>query len=351
MLQEAGTLTVVDKPVPDIGPDEVLVQVQRASLCGTDLKIRSRKFFPDGGPPPGTFTPGHEYAGIVAAVGSTVDEFRVGDRVVAEAHRGCGRCPNCLRGEYTECLNYGRRGKGHRALGMTENGGFAEYVVNPVSTLHALPSNVDFDSAVALTTVGTVMHAFNTLSSLVVGSRVAVIGPGAVGLLAVQVARELGAALVVLTGTRDERLAIGTQTGADLVINSRREDPVPLVRAVTDGVGVDIVLECSGAPVAVDQAIRMARRAGRVVLVGFFEEPVLADLNQAVMNGLTISTTRGEGADSLRRATALADRGRLNTGALITQRFKLEDIQLAFDTYADRDQNAIKVMLDIADKQ
>ncbi|MEU1998035.1 zinc-binding dehydrogenase [Nocardia gamkensis] len=324
------------------------MRVHRASLCGTDLKIRSRRFFHGAGPAPGTFVPGHEYAGVVAAVGSAVDEFSVGDRVVTEAHRGCMRCVNCLSGSYTDCLNYGNSAKGHRVLGMTVNGGFAEYAVNHVSTLYRLPDHIDFDSAVVLTTVGTVMHAFDVLGSLLVGAGVAVIGPGPIGLLAVQVARQLGAAPVLLTGTRPGRLEIGKRFGADHILNAREEDAVAAVRDITGGLGADIVVECSGAAGAVDDAIHMAKRGGKVVLAGFFEQPVSADLNHAVMNGITIHTVRGEGSRSVARALALASQGRLHTSALVTHHFPLENIAEAFDTYAERRDNAIKVMLDVA---
>ena len=127
-------MRVVEKRVPEPGPGEVLLRVEAASLCGTDLKIRAGSFFP-AQPPPGTFTPGHEYAGTVVALGPTVDEFQLGDRVVVEAHRGCMRCENCVRGRYTSCLNYGRADKGQRAMGMSVDGGFADYVVTHVSTL------------------------------------------------------------------------------------------------------------------------------------------------------------------------------------------------------------------------
>ncbi|MEV2221823.1 zinc-binding dehydrogenase [Nocardia vinacea] len=349
VLGEPGTIATTRLPVPEVGPDDVLVQVRRASLCGSDLKIRSRKFFAGDGPPPGTFVPGHEYAGVVAAVGSSVDEFSVGDRVVTEAHRGCMRCVNCLSGSYTDCLNSGKREKGHRSQGMTVNGGFAEYVVNHVSTLHRLPDSVDFDAAVVLTTVGSVMHAFDVLGSLVVGASVAVIGPGPIGLLAVQVARQLGADPVALVGTRASRLELGKQFGADVVLNSRAVDAVAAVRDLTGGRGADIVLECSGAAPAVDQAIHMAKRSGKVVLVGFFEQPVLADLNHAVMNGISLQTVRGEGTGSVARAVSLASQGRLNTDALVTHHFALGDIGEAFDTYAERRGDAIKVMLDVSD--
>ncbi|MEU9449903.1 zinc-binding dehydrogenase [Streptomyces sp. NPDC048277] len=349
VLGEPGALAVTELPVPRVGPEDVLVHVRRASLCGTDLKIRSRQFFEGGGPAAGEFVPGHEYAGAVVAVGSAVHEFRIGDRVVTEAHRGCMRCANCLAGAYTECLNYGLRHTGHRVQGMTVNGGFAEYALNHVSTLHRLPDTVGFDTAVVLTTVGTVMHAFDVLGTLLVGATVAVIGPGPIGLLAVQVARELGARTVALIGTRETRLAIGKSYGADLVLNSLQDDAVAAVREATDGIGADIVLECSGAPSAVDDALRMSRRSGKVVLVGFFEQPVRADLNHAVMNGISIQTVRGEGTGSVARAVGLAARGRLRTAELVTHHFPLDDVAEAFDTYAERRGNAIKVMLDISE--
>lgn len=349
VLGDPGVIETTRLPVPSVGPDDVLVRVRRASLCGSDLKIRSRRFFSDGGPPPGTFVPGHEYAGVVAAVGSSVDEFSIGDRVVTEGHRGCTRCVNCLAGLYTECLNYGNRAKGHRAQGMTVNGGFAEYVVNHVSTLYRLPDSVDFDAAVLLTTVGSVMHAFDVLGSLLVGANVAVIGPGPIGLFAVQVARQLGADSVVLVGTRDNRLDMGRKFGADLLVNTRTADPVAAVRDLTNGLGADIVLECSGAPTAVDAALHMTRRSGRIVLVGFFAEPVVADLNHAVMNGISLQSVRGEGSGSVARAVSLAGQGRLETAALVTHHFALEDIAEAFDTYAERRGDAVKVMLDVSE--
>lgn len=347
VLGEPGQIHVRELPVPEVGPEQVLVQVRRASLCGTDAKIRSRTFFKGGGPPVGTFVPGHEYAGVVAAVGSSVDEFRVGDRVVTEAHRGCMRCTNCLKGQYTDCLNYGSTAKGHATLGMTVNGGFAEYALNHVSTLHLLPTGVSFEAGVVLTTVGTVMHAFDVLDDLLVGSRVAVIGPGPIGLLAVQVAKELGAASVALVGTRESRLKLGAAFGASLVVNVHDTDAVATVRGVTDGHGVDVVLECSGAPSAVDDALRMSKRGGRVVLVGFFDESVTADLNHAIVNGITLHTVRGEGSGSLARAVSLAAQKRLDLDSLVTHHFPLEEVADAFDTYEQRRGDAIKVMLDV----
>ncbi|HXM56570.1 MAG TPA: alcohol dehydrogenase catalytic domain-containing protein [Candidatus Dormibacteraeota bacterium] len=339
-------LRVVEKPVPRPGPGEVLLRVEAASLCGTDLKIRAGSFFP-AQPPPGTFTPGHEYAGTVVAVGATVDEVAVGDRVVVEAHRGCMRCENCVRGRYTCCLNYGRADKGHRAMGMSVDGGFADYVVNHVTTLYKLPAAISFEEAVMITTAGTSLYAIDTMGGLVAGDEVAVLGPGPVGLTAVQLLKSLGAARVFLTGTRASRLRLGRALGADVVVDARAGDPVEAVLAATGGRGVDAVLECSGAAEAVDQAIRMCRPAGRIVLVGYFHGPVTADLNRAVKSGLTLHTIRGEGNRAVGRSVALAERGLLRTAPLITHRFPLEAIGEAFDTFAERRDDAIKVVLRI----
>jgi L-iditol 2-dehydrogenase len=339
-------LRVVEKPVPTPGPGEVLLRVEAASLCGTDLRIRAGSFFP-AQPPPGTFTPGHEYAGTVVALGPTVDEFAVGDRVVVEAHRGCMRCDNCVRGRYTACLNYGRADKGHRAMGMSVDGGFADFVVNHVSTLYRLPDSIGFEDAVMITTAGTSMYAIDMMGGLVAGDTVAVIGPGPVGLTAVQILKGLGAACVILVGTRQSRLRLGRELGADIVLDVRDGDAATAVRTATGGIGADAVLECSGAGGAVDQAIRMCKPAGRVVLVGYFHGPVTADLNRAIKTGLTLHTIRGEGNRAVGRAVALADRGLLRTSPLITHRFPLEAIGEAFDTFAERRDDAIKVVLEI----
>jgi 2-desacetyl-2-hydroxyethyl bacteriochlorophyllide A dehydrogenase len=339
---------VVEKTVPTAGPGEVLLRVEAASLCGTDLKIRAGSFFPSQ-PPPGTFTPGHEYAGTIVALGPTVDEFQVGDRVVVEAHRGCMRCENCVRGRYTACLNYGRADKGQRAAGMSADGGFADYVTNHVSTLYRLPDSISFEEAVMITTAGTSMYAVDTMGGLVAGDSVAVIGPGPIGLTAVQILKALGAARVILTGTRDARLELGQSLGADVVVNARERDPVEAVLEATGGRGVSYVLECSGADEAVDQAIRMCRPAGSIVLVGFFHGPVTADLNRAVRAGLTLHTVRGEGNRAVGRSLTLAERGLLRTAPLITHRLPLESISEAFDTVAERRNEAVKVVLQIGE--
>ena len=140
VLHEADDMRVEQRPVPDPGSGEVLLKVNVTSICGTDVKVLHRKLL---GQPDGPFIMGHEYAGTVAALGPGVDEFKVGDRVAVEVHKGCERCENCIKGWYTSCLNYGNLAKGHRAKGLTCDGGFAEYAVNHVNTLYKRMERID----------------------------------------------------------------------------------------------------------------------------------------------------------------------------------------------------------------
>src|SRR6185503_13943081 len=195
------------------------------------------------------------------------DEFRVGDRVVVEAHMGCRRCENCIRGLYTACLNYGNAKRGHRANGFTTNGGLAEYALNHVNTLYRVPDAVSYEEATVVMTAGSPLFGLQNAGGYFAGETVAVIGPGPIGLMAIQLVRALGATRVILTGTRESRLKMGRQLGADLTINSRDADPVPAVMEATADKGADLVIDCAGGDDTFDQSIKMAKSGGKVLLV------------------------------------------------------------------------------------
>jgi L-iditol 2-dehydrogenase len=312
-------------------------------MCGTDLKIFDGHFPQT--PPFGDYTPGHEWTGTVAAVGSRVDEFAAGDRVCIEAHRGCGRCGNCLTGKYTACLNYGQVTRGHRATGMTVNGGFAEYALHHVGSLYALPPHLSFEDGVLITTAGTSLYGLDVAGGYIAGLDVAVFGPGPVGLMAVQVCQALGARQVILVGTRQSRLDLGRRLGADHVINARQADPVRSILGLTAGLGADITMECSGSTETPQQCAEATKRGGKIVIVAFYPGPVTLDLSAVVRKDITMHTSRGEGGDNVRRAVALAARGKLTGSALVTHRFGLEDIATAFRVLRERDGDPVKVVI------
>ncbi len=296
-------------------------------------------------PPYGDFIFGHEYAGDVVAVGKTVDEFRVGDRVVVEAHMGCRRCENCIRGLYTSCLNYGNTKRGHRANGFTTNGGLAEYALNHINTLYKIPEGVTYEEAVVVMTAGSPLFGLQNAGGYFAGETVAVLGPGPIGLMAIQLVKALGAARVILTGTRESRLALGKKLGADLAVNSKEQDPVAAVMDATAGKGADLVVDCAGADETFDQSLKMAKPGGKVLIVAYYRGPVTADVSHAVRRNLTIYTERGEGGTSVGRALALTAAGRIQAKPLVTHTFPLAEVHKAFETFEKRIGDPIKVVL------
>jgi L-iditol 2-dehydrogenase len=338
-----GDIRTTERPVPEPGWGEVLVRVAMCGTCGTDLKIYDGHF--PHTPPFGEFTPGHEWTGTVAALGESVDEFAVGDRVCIEAHHGCGRCDNCVTGKYTACLNYGDVTKGHRATGMTTDGGFAEFALHNTSSLYKLPDGVSDEDAVLVSTAGTGLYGLHAAGGYIAGMDVVVFGPGPVGLMTVQACRQLGAASVTLVGTRASRLEAGRRCGADHVVNVRERDPVDAIMEITEGRGVDLAVECSGAVVAPGQCTQALKRGGKLVIVAFYPGPVELDMSHVVRSDITIYTTRGEGGNNVKRAVSLAERGRLSGSELVTHRFDLDDIAEAFRTVRERIDDPLKVVL------
>jgi len=356
VLDGPGELRLAEKPVPQPAAAEVLVRIGATAVCGTDLEVIGR------GAPAlvrGTlpfnqnFTPGHEYMGTVVKLGAGVDEFAVGDRVAVEIHAGCGRCERCREGMYTACLNYGLNypghDKGHRANGFTTDGGFAEYAVNHVNTLVRVPPAMGDEEATLIVTAGTATYGLDVLGGLIAGQSLAVIGPGPIGLMAVGVAKALGAAPVILVGTQRDRrrLDVGRRFGADEVVVVEENDPVEAVRRVTRGRGVDYAMECSGAPNAVNQAAYMVNRGGRICLAAFAHEPVLVDVAHLVSNNIYVFGIRGEGRSATRRAAALMAGQRFPAKLVHTHTFPLEEVPAAIRCAAERIEDAIKVVVKV----
>lgn len=352
VLGDPGALRLIDKPVPAPRRAEVLVRIDAVAICATDLEVIAHgppAMIQGGLPFNKNFTPGHEYMGAVVALGPGVDEVAIGQRVAVEIHAGCGQCKRCRQGMYTSCLNYGLNygavDKGHRANGFTTDGGFCEYQVNNINTLVPIAGTMSDEEATLVVTAGTAMYGLTELGGLVAGESVAVIGPGPIGLLGVAVAKALGAQPVILTGTRDNRLAIGRALGADHVVNVRREDAVDTVRRAKGGRGVDYVLECSGAPDAVNEAIHMVNRGGKVCLAAFPHEPTLVDIGHVVRNNIYLYGIRGEGRSATLRAEALMRQKRFDATKIHTHTFALDDLPTALRYARERVEDAIKVVV------
>ena len=354
VLGNPGELELVEKPVPRPGAAEVLVRIDAIAVCATDLEVIYHgppALIQGGDPFNKNFTPGHEYMGTVVRLGPGVDEFGVGERVAVEVHAGCGRCERCREGMYTACLNYGMnygdRDKGHRANGFTTDGGFAEYAVNHVNTLVQVPDAMSDAEATLIVTAGTAMYGLDVMGGLIAGQTLVVTGPGPIGLMGVGVAKALGAQPVILTGTRADqrRLELGRQLGADHVVNVHEEDAIAAVRRITQGKGCHYVLECSGAPNAVNEAARMLNRGGRICLAAFAQEPVLVDVAYLVSNNIYLFGIRGEGRSATHRAAALMQQKRFDAKLIHTHTFPLHEVPTAIRYSRERVDDAIKVVV------
>jgi threonine dehydrogenase-like Zn-dependent dehydrogenase len=348
VLGDPDQLLLREKPVPAPSRAEVLVRIDAVAICATDLEIihsGSPASIGGGLPFNKNFTPGHEYMGTVAALGPDVDEFKIGERISVEIHAGCGQCKRCRQGMYTSCLNYGKPEKGHRANGFTTDGGFAEYAVNHINTLARVPDTMSDAEATLVVTAGTSMYGLTELGGLVAGESVVVIGPGPIGLLAVAVAKALGASPVILTGTRNGRLSIGRQLGADRVININDEDAVGVVKQLTGGIGADYVVECAGTEATINQAIHMTNRGGKICLAAFPHDPVTMDLAHIVKNNIYAYGIRGEGRSATRRAMALMAEKRFDATKIHTHTFPLADLPTALRYARERVEDAIKVVV------
>ncbi|MEM4846673.1 MAG: alcohol dehydrogenase catalytic domain-containing protein [Thermosphaera sp.] len=346
VLANPGEMVLIEKPVPEPGFAEVLIRIEAVAVCGTDLEILHKglpALIENELPFNKNHIVGHEYVGTVVKLGPTVDEFVVGDRVVVEVHNGCGRCERCRHGMYTSCLNYGRRDKQHRANGFTTDGAFAEYAVNHINTVLKLPDHVSWEEGTLVVTAGTAMYAIDVLGGLIAGETMVVTGPGPIGLMAVACGKALGAE-VILTGTRDNRLELGRRLGADHTVNVRNEDPVEAVKRYSGG-GVDLVVECSGAGNAVNEALYMLKRGGKACLAAFSSEMVAFDAAHMVRNNIYLYGIRGEGQGAVKRGLALVAQGKVDCKPFITHRFKLADLPEALRTAEHRIGDAIKVVI------
>src|ERR1700744_3174622 len=324
VLGDPDQLHFRDKPTPVPKRAEVLVRIDAVAICATDLEIihgGSPASIQGGLPFNKNFTPGHEYMGTVAALGPNVDEFAIGERGSVELNAGLVQGKRCRQGMYTSCLNYGKPEKGHRANGFTTDGGFAEYAVNHINTVIHVPDTMTDPEATLVVTAGTSMYGLTELGGLVAGESVVVIGPGPIGLLAVAVAKALGASPVILTGTRNKRLAIGKELDADRVININDENPVDIVKQLTGGIGTDYVVECAGTEATIEQAIHMTNRGGKICLAAFPHDPVTTDIAHVVRNNIYVYGIRGEGRSATRRAMALMAERKFDATKIHTHTF------------------------------
>lgn len=318
-----GLVEMREVPVPKIKENEVLIEVKAVSVCGSDLHI-----YHDTHPywPPVIL--GHEFSGIIVEVGKEVKGWKTGDRIVTETRTGaCGTCYVCLKGYPQLCEQ-------KRPFGIGIDGAYAKYVAGPAHLLHRLPDNVSFEAGAVTEPLAVCITSILERSNLQAGESVLITGPGPIGLLSLMVARAAGAGMIGITGrSMDEGLRFekAMELGADFTVNVDQEDPIQKVLKMTEGLGVDLLIETSGGGKAIYQAFEMVRRLGRICAIGISgKEEVPIPYDRGIFKALRYDFCFSSSWSSWDKALGMLSKGILPVEKVITHRLPLEKWEEAF---------------------
>jgi L-iditol 2-dehydrogenase len=318
-----GMIEVREVPEPKIKDDEVLIEVKAVSVCGSDLHI-----YHDSHPywPPVVL--GHEFSGMIADVGKNVKGWKTGDRIVSETRTGsCGVCYTCQSGFPQVCEQ-------KRAYGIGINGAYTKYVAGPARLLHRLPDNIPFEVGAVIEPIAICVTSVLERAQLQAGESVLITGPGPIGLISLAIAKAAGVRMTGVTGrSSDEGVRFGKakELGADFTINVDKDDPVKKVLEMTDGLGVDILIETSGGGQAIHQAFEMVRRLGRICAIGISgKEEVPIPYDRGIFKALRYDFCYSSSWTAWERAIGLISKGLLPAEKLITHKFPLEKWEEAF---------------------
>jgi threonine 3-dehydrogenase len=315
--QSGAKLSTVPDPRPQ--PDEILLKVRRASVCGTDLHIFRWDRWAQGRiKTPLVF--GHEMVGEVMEVGSLVRDRKIGDIVAVETHVSCEHCHLCRIGDSHVCENV-------KIVGIDRPGAYAEFICMPARNTWPVPAGMSIDLAPALEPLGNAVHT--VLAGEIAGCSAAVTGCGPCGLFSIAVARACGAGPILATDINDYRLELALACGADRAVNVRRENWEDVAREITHGKGLDVVCEMSGDPEAVRGAMRTLRNAGRLSLLGLSAKDITLDLsNLVIFKGLTVQGIIGRRMyKTWDQMTSLIESGRLDISRAVTHVMPLDDLE------------------------
>ncbi|NLX08891.1 MAG: L-threonine 3-dehydrogenase [Chloroflexi bacterium] len=323
--ERAPGLQLTEWPVPQIGPGEVLVKVRAASICGTDLHIYKWDEWAQSRLKP-PFVVGHEITGVVAQVADNVTSVKVGDPVSLESHVVCNECFYCRTGREHIC-------ESTKILGVDRDGGFAEYIAVPAQ--NAWPNTPDLPLRIAVIeeNFGNAVHT--AMAQDVSAKYVLVTGCGPVGVMAIAVAKAAGARRVFATDVSPYRLNMARQMGADLTVNVLEQDVITAVMDATCGEGVDVLLEMSGAPSAIDQGFTVLKEGGEVALLGLTSGPFTFDLNRhIVFKGAIVRGIVGRRLwDTWYQTRGLLESGAVDLSQIVTHELALEDFDEAYHVF------------------
>lgn len=335
--RRTGAMELIERDRPEPGPEEALIEIDYAGLCGSDVGIYKFESAYERMDLPTVI--GHEYSGRVVEVDDRVEDFAVGDRVVERPIRSCGSCYQCEIGEGNVC-------KDAVITGVDHDGAYAGYIAVPEDALHPVPENLDprFAAIIEPTTIGT--RAVVRNSRVGAGDRVLVLGPGPIGLLTAQVARAQGGDVLVAGVSYDAnyRLPLARELGFEAV-NAEDEDPGAVRKEHKNRVGYDVVFDTTGHPSGLTSAVEEVRKGGQIVLIGQTGETTMP-YSPLVRSEIDLQCSYASTYDDFERAIQLLQSGAVDAETLIDERFSLEDADEAFETFLAGD--TCKVVFDVS---
>ena len=314
-------LWMEDVPEPKVRINDVLIKVDRAGICGTDLHIYQWDAWAQGAVPV-PLVIGHEFVGEIVGVGSNVKDFKEGDVVSGEGHLVCGHCRNCMAGRRHLCAET-------RGVGVNRTGAFAEFIALPQTNVWYHDQSLDRDVMALFDPFGNAAHT--ALSFETLGEDVLITGAGPIGCMAAAICKMIGARNVVVTDVNDYRLDLADKMGADRIINVQNEKIVDCFDELKIANGFDIGLEMSGNPKALQDMINTMYHGGKIALLGILPNETQVNWDEIIFKGLHIKGIYGrEMFETWYKMTQLI-RGGLDVSPIITHKFKAEDFQNAFD--------------------
>lgn len=329
-------LRIEEVPVPNLGPNDVLVEVKAAGICGSDVHIIDGETFPG-------FTPiilGHESAGVIAKVGEQVGQWKLGGRVCIDCVTTCGICFNCLRGRDSICLS-------RKLIGIHLDGALAKYVKVSARNLVELPESIPFEQGAILTdAVATPYHAITKRAKLSIGETIAVFGLGGLGVHALQISKLMGAGLVIGVDVEESILVRGLTFGADVVVNSRKEDPVKRIKELTGGCGVDVALECIGRNLTVSQCVESVRVGGRAVILGLSPDAIhIRPITEFVRGEIELIGSSAFELKEIQQIVQLVASGRLDLSRSVTRKISLDEVNQGIENLNTKRGNPIRILI------
>ena len=316
-------LELVEVEVPRLKPHEVLIKVIKRAICGTDLHIyKWDEWSANRLKPPVTI--GHEFYGEIVETGSEVSHYKVGELVTAEMHIVCHQCYLCRTDKAHLCENV-------VILGVDGDGAFADYLAVPEINLWRVPKEIDPELAAIYDPFGNAVHT--VMAGPTVGKSFLILGGGPIGIAAIPIAKAAGASLVIVSEIVDYREELARKMGADYIIDPTQNDLPKKIKELTNGEGVDVVLEMSGHPDAIEQGFRSIKKAGRYSLLGIPARPISINLaKDIIFPGVHLQGINGRKMfETWYQMDSFLVSGKVNLKPLITHRFKMEDFEKAFE--------------------